>query len=78
MTDSQDKPKLIEMSMSLGSDKPETKALTLQMPEKSILVKIDSGVPDWVSPSIQIVVAILAVLASVWTILWQMKKKNIR
>lgn len=76
MTDSQDKPKLIEMPMSLGSDKPETKALTLQMPEKSILVKIDSGVPDWVSPTIQIVVAILAASASVGTILWQMKKQR--
>lgn len=54
----------------------ETRALVLQVPDKSISVKIDSGVPDWVSPSIQIFVAILAATASVGTILWQMRKQR--
>lgn len=76
MTDSKVKPKLIEIPMQLVSSKSETNALTLQIPEKSIVVKIDSGIPDWVSPTIQIVVAILAALASVLTILWQMKKQR--
>ena len=76
MTDSKDKPKLIETPVPLILDKSENKALTLQIPEKSILVKVDSGVQDWVSPTIQIVVAILAAFASVGTILWQMKKQR--
>lgn len=54
----------------------ETRALVLQIPDKSISVKIDSGVPDWVSPSIQIFVAILAAAASVGTILWQIRKQR--
>ena len=54
----------------------ETKALVLQVPDKAIIVKVDSGVPDWVSPSIQIGVAILAATASVGTILWQMRKQR--
>lgn len=54
----------------------ESKALVLQVPDKAITVKVDSGVPDWVSPSIQIGVAILAATASVGTILWQMRKQR--
>lgn len=50
----------------------ETKALILQVPDKSIAVRLDTGVPDWVSPLIQIVVAVLGVLA----ILWQIKNQN--
>ncbi len=56
--------------------KQETKALVLQVPDKALVVKIDSAVPDWISPSIQIVVSIIAATVSVGTILWQMRKQR--
>lgn len=54
----------------------ETKALVLQVPDKPITIKIDSGVPDWVSPSIQVFVAIIAATVSVIVILLQMRKQR--
>jgi hypothetical protein len=54
----------------------ETRTLVLQVPDKALAVKIDSGVPGWVSPSIQIVVSIIAAAVSVGTILWQMRKQR--
>lgn len=66
----------IELPKFLDSQKLETQALVLQLSEKPIVVKVDSGVPDWVSPVIQIGVAVLAACASVGVILWQMKKQR--
>ena len=72
----QNKPNAIELPKTLIPQKSETQAVVLQLSEKPVVVKIDSGVPDWVSPAIQIAVAILAACASVGVILWQMKKQR--
>jgi hypothetical protein len=72
----QNKSNSIELPKTLAPQKSETQAVVLQLSEKPVLVKIDSGVPDWVSPAIQIAVAILAASASVGAILWQMKKQR--
>ena len=66
----------IDLSKNINVQKQKTEALVLQLSEKPILVKVDSGVPDWVSPVIQIGVAIFAACASVGVILWQMKKQR--
>ena len=72
----QNKSNSVELPKTLIPQKSETQAVVLQLSEKPVLVKIDSGVPDWVSPAIQIAVAILAASASVGAILWQMKKQR--
>ena len=72
----QNKSNSIELPKILVPQKSETQAVVLQLSEKPVVVKIDSGVPDWVSPAIQIAVAILAACASVGVILWQMKKQR--
>ena len=72
----QNKSNSIELPKTLIPQKSETQAVVLQLSEKPVLVKIDSGVPDWVSPAIQTAVAILAASASVGAILWQMKKQR--
>jgi hypothetical protein len=72
----QNKSTSIELPKTLIPQKSETQAVVLQLSEKPVVVKIDSGVPDWVSPAIQIAVAILAACASVGAILWQMKKQR--
>lgn len=74
--DMQNKSNSIELTKTLVPQKPETQAVVLQLSEKPVVVKVDSGVPDWVSPAIQIAVAILAACASVGAILWQMKKQR--
>lgn len=70
----------VELPKIIAPQKSETQAVVMQLSEKPVLVKLDSGVPDWVSPVIQILVAILAASASasasVGAILWQMKKQQ--
>ncbi|MFM0350668.1 hypothetical protein [Paraburkholderia sp. RL17-347-BIC-D] len=55
---------------------PQTQSAIIQVPASGIPVRVMEGPSDWLTPTLQIVVAIFSAAASAAAIIWQMRKQS--